>query len=200
MTCDCCGISQPELALRAPEKSQLTFGTNKKPRFHSKARFMSNFVPRQSSRREGAILRVPPCGRVAGRPVRGPVITGADFARCETARGCCIVSGGHAWRRDSRSIHAQPRAKHICNPDRPRYADGRDVSPLLDSGDACRGIAGERVPAGADQASIGAAARLARYPGPPRADRRVLRPSRRVAVVRAERARWTALPLSRLEI
>ena len=56
------------------------------------------------------------------------------------------------------------------------------------------------MPAGADQASVRAAAGLARHAGPLRADRRVLRPSRRVAVVRAERAQRTALPLSRLEI
>ena len=62
------------------------------------------------------------------------------------------------------------------------------------------GVAGERMPAGADQAAVRAAAGLARHARPARADRRVLRASRRVAVVRPQRTQRAALPLSRLEI
>ncbi len=56
------------------------------------------------------------------------------------------------------------------------------------------------MPAGAGQASVRAAAGLARHAGPSRADRRVLRAPRRVAVVRPQRAQRPALPVSRLEI
>src|ERR1043165_3574643 len=56
------------------------------------------------------------------------------------------------------------------------------------------------MPAGANQASVGAPLGLARYSGSLGADRRVLRSPRGVAVVRAERAQWAALPLPRLEI
>ena len=61
-------------------------------------------------------------------------------------------------------------------------------------------LPGERMPAGAGQAPVRAAAGLARHAGQLRADRRVLRPPRRVAVVRPERAQRPALPLSRLEV
>ena len=60
--------------------------------------------------------------------------------------------------------------------------------------------AGKRMPAGAGQAPVRAAAGLARHARPAGADRRVLRPPRRVAVVRPQRAERAALPLSRLEI
>ena len=65
---------------------------------------------------------------------------------------------------------------------------------------AGRGAARERMPAGAGEAARRAAAGLARHARPLCADRRVLRPSRRLAVVRPQRAQRAALPLSRLEI
>ena len=68
------------------------------------------------------------------------------------------------------------------------------------AGAARRGTAGERMPAGAGQAPVRAAAGLARHPGPLCADRRVLRAPRRLAVVRPQRGERPALPLSRLEI
>ena len=79
-------------------------------------------------------------------------------------------------------------------------ADGRDVSPLLDPCPARRGTGGERLPAGADQAAVGTADRVPRHRRTLRADRRVLRPSRRLPVVRPQRGARAALPLSRLEI
>ena len=45
-----------------------------------------------------------------------------------------------------------------------------------------------------------AADRVPRHAGPPRADRRVLRAPRRLALVRAQRGRRAALPLPRLEV
>src|SRR5687768_8984955 len=56
------------------------------------------------------------------------------------------------------------------------------------------------MPAGAGEAALGTPARLPRYARPLRADRRVLRASRRVAVVRAERGMRHPLPVPRLEI
>ena len=60
--------------------------------------------------------------------------------------------------------------------------------------------AGARLPAGARQTSVGAAAGVSRHAGARRRDRRVLRPPRRVALVRPQRGERAALPLSRLEI
>src|SRR5262249_60762331 len=58
----------------------------------------------------------------------------------------------------------------------------------------------DRWPAGAGEDAVGAAARLPRQRGQVRADRRILRPPRRVALVRPQRGVWPALLLSRLEI
>ena len=77
---------------------------------------------------------------------------------------------------------------------------GRMFRMLLAAGAAGRGAARERMPAGAGEAALGAAAGLARHARPPGADRRVLRPPRRLAVVRPQRAERAALPLSRLEV
>ena len=63
-----------------------------------------------------------------------------------------------------------------------------------------RGAAGARLPAGARQAAVRAPDRLPRHRRHARPDRRVLRPSRRVAVVRPQRGVRPALPLSRLEV
>src|SRR5947207_9505317 len=52
----------------------------------------------------------------------------------------------------------------------------------------------------AGEASFGAARCVPRYQRPLRPDRRVLRPSRRLALVRAQRGRRSALPVSRLEV
>src|SRR5712691_12810591 len=56
------------------------------------------------------------------------------------------------------------------------------------------------MPAGAGEAPVRAAARLARYAGTLFADRRVLRPSRHLALGRPQRGGRAALPLSRLEV
>src|SRR5262245_11221799 len=56
------------------------------------------------------------------------------------------------------------------------------------------------MPAGPGEAPVGAAARMARQPGALFADRRILRASRRLALVRPQRGERAALPLSRLEI
>src|SRR5262245_59681049 len=56
------------------------------------------------------------------------------------------------------------------------------------------------MPAGAGEAPVGAAARMARQSGALFADRRILRASRRLALVRTQRGKRAALPVSRLEI
>ena len=105
------------------------------------------------------------------------------------------------WRKPEKHARsAQGRAEQVHHRDRPRHADGRAVPALLDSRHARRGTAGERMPAGARQDPVRAAAGLARHARPARADRRVLRPSRRLALVRPQRAGRVALPLPRLEI
>src|SRR5262249_24089613 len=83
---------------------------------------------------------------------------------------------------------------------RPRPPDGPHVPRLLAAGAVGRRAAGERLPAGAGEDAVGAAARLPRQRGQVRADRRILRPPRRVALVRPQRGVWPALLLSRLEI
>src|SRR5215831_5608641 len=56
------------------------------------------------------------------------------------------------------------------------------------------------MPAGARQAFVRATAGLARHPRALFADRRVLRPSRHLALGRPQRGERAALPISRLEI
>ena len=56
------------------------------------------------------------------------------------------------------------------------------------------------MPAGAGEDPVRAAARVPRHRRPLRPDRRILRPSRRLALVRPQRGGRAALPLSRLEI
>src|SRR5579862_6925194 len=55
------------------------------------------------------------------------------------------------------------RARRFPDPDRPRHADGRFVSPLLDPGFARAGAAGARLSAGTPQASVRAADRVPRH-------------------------------------
>src|SRR5262245_65260128 len=97
-------------------------------------------------------------------------------------------------------IDAPERTERPLDPDRPRQRHGPVVSRLLDPGSAARGIARERLPAGACEDSVGSAAGVPRQRRPIRVDRRVLRPSRRVTVVWTQRGRGPALLLSRLEI
>src|SRR5712691_7022533 len=85
------------------------------------------------------------------------------------------------------------RAQRLSHAVRAGHADGRSVSALLDSGAAVGGGAGAGLPAGARQAALRAAARLPRQPGARGRDRRILRPSRRVALVRAQRGERAAL-------
>src|SRR6476661_6618852 len=56
------------------------------------------------------------------------------------------------------------------------------------------------MPAGAGEDPLRAPARLPRHRRQIRADRRILRPPRRLALVRPQRGTRSALPLSRLEI
>src|SRR5580704_14420922 len=98
------------------------------------------------------------------------------------------------------STDAQKRTKRIIDPDRPRHAHGPAFPLLLDAGAPCRGIAARRMPAGAGQDHVRAAPGVPRLQRQIRPDRRILRPSRRLAVVRPQRGGRAALPLSRLEI
>ena len=82
----------------------------------------------------------------------------------------------------------------------PGTPDGSAVPLLLAAGAARRGTAAGRVPAGAGQAPVRAPVGVPRFQRQIRPDRRILRPSRRVAVVRPQRGGRAALPLSRLEI
>ena len=82
----------------------------------------------------------------------------------------------------------------------PGTLDGQAVAPLLGAVPAGRGTARAGLPAGQGQADGRAPDRLPRQQGPRRPDRRVLRPPRRLAVVRRERGLRHPLPLPRLEI
>src|SRR5262249_32130476 len=95
---------------------------------------------------------------------------------------------------------AAKRAKRSADPDRPGNAERQAVPELLAAGAAGRGASRERLSAGASEAVVRAAAGVSRLKGASRPDRRVLRPSRRVAVVRAQRGERPALSLSRLEV
>jgi len=96
--------------------------------------------------------------------------------------------------------HAQARTERSADPHRPRHAHGPAVPQLLDPGAPPRGAAGERLPAGPREAPFRAPDCLPRHERASGPDGRVLRPSRRVALVRPERRLRPALPLSRLEV
>src|SRR6476646_7624764 len=83
--------------------------------------------------------------------------------------------------------HAPKRTERHSHANRPRQADGPDVPLLLAPGTAGGGTAGKRMSSGARQDSLRAAAGVPRYRWKIRADRRVLRPPRRLALVREER-------------
>ena len=82
----------------------------------------------------------------------------------------------------------------------PGHADGRTAPPSLDSGADGGGTAAAELPAGAGAIARRAADRVPRHPRAARPDGRILRASRRLAVVRAQRGERTALPVPRLEI
>src|SRR3984957_535366 len=82
------------------------------------------------------------------------------------------------------STDAQKRTERTFDPDRPRHADGPAFPLLLDAGAPCRGTAAGRMPAGAGQDHVRTAPGVPRLQRQIRPDRRVLRPSRRLAVVR----------------
>src|SRR6516162_10456584 len=98
------------------------------------------------------------------------------------------------------TIDVAQRTKRSADANRPRHADGPHDPRLLAPGAVGRGVTGERLPAGACEDAVRAAARLPRQRGQIRTDRRILRPPRRVAVVRPQRGARLALLLSRLEI
>src|SRR5262245_36568576 len=103
----------------------------------------------------------------------------------------------HAKARITDAAQGTERASH---PDRGGHADGPAVPQLLVAGAAGERATRERMPAGAGQAAVGAADRLARRPRPLLADGRVLRPPRYLALGRPQRGRRAALSLPRLEI
>ena len=82
----------------------------------------------------------------------------------------------------------------------PGTQTGQFFRALLDPGAAGRRASRARWPAGAREASLGAAGRVPRHAGALRLDRGVLRPSPCVAVVRPQRGERAPLPLSRLEV
>src|SRR5436190_23188220 len=98
------------------------------------------------------------------------------------------------------TVDVAERTERPADANRPRHHDGPHVPRLLAPGAVGRGATAERLPAGAREDAVRAAARLPRQRGQIRADRRILRPPRRVAVVRAQRGARPALLLSRLEI
>src|SRR5258707_2045322 len=97
-------------------------------------------------------------------------------------------------------IDVAERTERPADANRPRHHDGPHVPRLLAAGAVGRGATAERLPAGAREDVVRAAARLPRQRGQIRANRRILRPPRRVAVVRPQRGARLALLLSRLEI
>src|SRR4051794_2945053 len=97
-----------------------------------------------------------------------------------------------------RNDHA--RAERLPDPERAGHADRQPVPALLDSGAALGGSTGAGLSAGAGQGAFRTAAGVSRYPGPRGRGRRVLRPPRGVALVRAQRGERVALLLSRLEV
>ena len=99
-----------------------------------------------------------------------------------------------------RADGATGRNQRAVDPDRAGDADGRAVPAVLDPGDARRGAPRERLPAGPGEAAQRADGRVPRQRRPLRADRRVLRAPRRVAVVRPQRGIRAALPVPRLEV
>src|SRR5215467_3326190 len=95
---------------------------------------------------------------------------------------------------------APKRTKRSPDPDRPGNRLRQAVPQLLAARAPGGGVTGERLSAGAGEALVRAAAGISRQRRPAWPDRRVLRPSRRVAVVRPQRGKGSALPLSWLEI
>ena len=93
-----------------------------------------------------------------------------------------------------------PRAERVFDADRNRHADGRIDAAVLDSGAAVVGDSRAGLPAGARENSRRTAYRLSRHQGPRRRNGRILRPPRRVTVVRTQRGKRITLPLPRLEI
>src|SRR5215471_13028304 len=140
--------------------------------------------------------------------VEAASLRGVNPRACRSGHRCFILAYGtpfyiaERWSdsHTTRVCHAQERTERSADANRRRHAHGADVPRLLAAGAAGRRAAGERLPAGAGEAVVRAAARVPRLQRPLRADRRVLRPSRRAALVRPQRGGGPALPLSRLEI
>src|SRR5262249_12107889 len=93
-----------------------------------------------------------------------------------------------------------PRAKRIAHPHRAGHRHGRPVPALLDPGADVAGTATAELPAGAGAIARRTLDRIPRHGGTAWADRRILRSSRRFALVRPQRGEWVALPVPRLEI
>src|SRR5581483_1587205 len=80
--------------------------------------------------------------------------------------------------------NAQKRTERASDPDRPRHPDGPAFPQLLAAGAAGGRTAGKRLSAGARQGLVRTAGGVPRFQRQVRPGRRVLRPSRRVALVR----------------
>src|SRR5262245_7197997 len=98
------------------------------------------------------------------------------------------------------NVDVAERTERPADAKRPLHLDGPHVPRLLAAGPVGRRATGEWLSAGAREDVVGAAARLPRQRGQIRIDRRILRPPRRVALVRPQRGARPALLLSRLEI
>src|SRR5712671_7045041 len=84
-----------------------------------------------------------------------------------------------------RAHHAGQGTERLSHPNRPSNADGPVFPQLLDTGVARLGAGRARLSAGANPTLVGEAGRIPRHRRPAWSDRGVLRPSPRLAVVRA---------------
>src|SRR5262249_21547646 len=135
-------------------------------------------------------------GGVVGAPLEG----GGGEARALSAAGQLAGRCGARPPGTELPFHDPTRAKRLSDPDWVGHADGRSVSALLDSGAAVGRGGRAGWAAGARQASLRAAAGVSRHARARGRNRRVLRPPRRIALVRPQRGERAALRLSRLEI
>src|SRR5258708_26829619 len=102
--------------------------------------------------------------------------------------------------RTNESCHAGQGTERLSYPARPRNADGPVFPQLPDTVAPRRGTPAAGLPTGANPAVVRKTDRLSRHRRTARPDRGVLRPSPRLAVVRPQRGKRTALSLSRLEV
>ncbi len=131
-------------------------------------------------------------------PDRAPELTRPTRARGITTPPTRRKRAG--GRRKGRRSDAEEGTERLPDADGPWHAHGRPVPLLLDARAPQRGAAGARLRARARQAARRTPRGVPRFGGQARPHRRVLRPPRRIAVVRPQRGMRPALPLSRLEV